>query len=50
VIGPLNRIVAEGVETEEIIYAEIDLAMIGKVRKTLNALEDVRFGITRPSL
>ena len=50
VIDPLNRIVAEGGVTEEIIYAEIDLAMIGKVRKTLNALEDVRFGITRPSL
>ena len=48
VIDPMNHIVAEGGNNEEIIYAEIDLEMVAKVRRTLNALSDVRFTIQKP--
>ena len=48
VIDPMNRIIAEGGSSEEIIYAEIDLEKITKVRRTLNALADVRFTIQKP--
>ena len=48
VIDPMNRIIAEGGSSEEIIYAEIDLEKITKVRSTLNALADVRFTIHKP--
>ena len=44
----MNHIVAEGGNNEEIIYAEIDLEMVAKVRRTLNALSDVRFTIQKP--
>ena len=48
VIDPMNHIVAEGGNNEEIIYAEIDLEMVAKVLRTLNALSDVRFTIQKP--
>lgn len=48
IIDPMNRIVSEGGNDEEIIYAEIDLEMVTKVRKSLNALSDVRFKIQKP--
>ena len=48
VIDPMNHIIAEGGSGEEIIYAEIDLEMVAKVRRTLNALEDIRFTIQKP--
>ena len=48
VIDPLDGIVAEGGESEEIIYAEIDLERVAKVRRNLNALADVRFKILKP--
>jgi predicted amidohydrolase len=48
VIDPLNHIIAEGSEREEIIYADIELEMVAKVRKNLNALSDVRFKILKP--
>ena len=48
VIDPMNNIIAEGGSNEEIIYAEIDLEMVAKVRRTLNALSDVRFTIQKP--
>lgn len=48
VIDPLNRILAEGGDSEEIIYADIDLDVIEKVRSNLNALADVRFKISEP--
>ena len=48
IIDPLDGIIAEGGETEEIIYAEIDLTRVDKVRKNLNALQDTRFIIRKP--
>ena len=48
IIDPMNHIIAEGSEREEIIYAEIELEMVTKVRKNLNALSDVRFKILKP--
>lgn len=48
IIDPMNHIVAEGGDKEEIIYADIDLDMVTKVRKNLNALTDVRFKIMKP--
>ena len=48
IIDPMNRFVSEGGNDEEIIYAEIDLEMVTKVRKSLNALSDVRFKIQKP--
>ena len=48
IIDPMSRIIAEGGSGEEIIYAEIDLGMVGKIRSTLNALADVRFSIQKP--
>ena len=48
IIDPMNHIIAEGGNSEEIIYAEIDLEMVAKVRSTLNALSDVRFTIQKP--
>ncbi len=50
IIDPLSRILAEGGNCEEIIYADIDLNMVGEVRKNLNALQDIRFKITEPAL
>ena len=37
-----GKIIAEGGSAEEIIYCDIDLAYIDKVRARLNALADVR--------
>ena len=48
VVDPMNNILAEGGSSEEIIYAEIDLERVAKVRRTLNALTDVRFTIQKP--
>ena len=48
VVDPMNNIIAEGGSNEEIIYAEIDLEKVAKVRRTLNALADVRFTIQKP--
>ncbi|MBR0294209.1 MAG: carbon-nitrogen family hydrolase, partial [Acidaminococcaceae bacterium] len=48
IIDPMNNIIAEGGSNEEIIYAEIDLEKVAKVRRTLNALADVRFTIQKP--
>ena len=48
IIDPMNRIIAEGGDSEEIIYAEIDLEKVTNVRKNLNALADVRFKIVEP--
>ena len=48
VIDPLNRMIAEGGDGEEIIYAEIDLERVTQVRKNLNALNDVRFTVRKP--
>ena len=48
IIDPMNLIIAEGGSSEEIIYAEINLEMVAKVRRTLNALSDVRFTIQKP--
>ena len=42
VIDPAGKIIAEGSDKEEIIYCDIDLAKIDKVRTHLNALADVR--------
>jgi len=50
VVGPLNHIVAEAGSGEEIVYAEIDLAETDRVRKTLNALQDTRFVIRKPTV
>ena len=44
----MNRIIAEGGDNEEIIYGNIDLEKVTKVRKNLNALSDVRFKIVKP--
>ena len=44
----MNHIIAEGGSSEEIIYAEINLEMVAKARRTLNALKDVRFTIQKP--
>ena len=48
IIDPMNHIIAEGGDSEEIIYGEIDLEKISKVRNNLNALSDVRFTILKP--
>ena len=48
VIDPMNRIIAEGGDGEEIIYADVDLAKVAEVRQNLNALADVRFTILEP--
>ena len=48
IIDPLGHIIAEGGDREEIIYAEIDLEQIKKVRKNLNALDDIRFTVQKP--
>lgn len=48
VIDPMNRIIAEGGDREEIIYAEIDLEKVARARRNLNALSDVRFKILKP--
>jgi predicted amidohydrolase len=48
IIDPMNHIIAEGGDSEEIIYGEIHLEMITKVRHNLNALSDVRFTILKP--
>lgn len=48
IIDPMNRIVAEGGDGEEIIYGDVDLEKVAKVRKNLNALADVRFKILAP--
>ena len=48
IIDPMSRIIAEGGDSEEIIYAEIDLEKVTKIRKNLNALADVRFKIVEP--
>lgn len=48
VIDPMSHIVAEGGDREEIIYTDIDLENVEKVRKNLNALSDVRFKILEP--
>ena len=50
IIDPMNQIIAEGSDNEEIIYAEIDLGKVAKVRKNLNALSDVRFKIMEPGV
>ena len=42
VVDPMGKIIAEGGSAEEIIYCDIDLAYIDKVRARLNALADVR--------
>lgn len=42
VVDPMGKIIAEGGEHEEIIYCDIDLEYIDKVRQRLNALADVR--------
>ena len=42
VIDRGGKIIAEGGSAEEIIYCDIDLAYIDKVRARLNALADVR--------
>ena len=41
-IDPMGKIVAEAGEEEEILYVDIDLALVKKVRQRLNALADVR--------
>jgi predicted amidohydrolase len=46
----MNHIIAEGGESEEIIFADIDLEKIPKARKNLNALSDVRFKILEPDV
>ena len=46
----MNQIIAEGGDIEEIIYAEIDLEKVARVRKDLNALSDVRFTIMEPGV
>lgn len=48
-VDPLGNIVAEAGETEEILYAEMDLKQIDAVRTRINALEDVRLCIQAPS-
>ena len=50
IIDPMNRIIAEGGDSEEIIYGDINLEKVLKVRKNLNALSDVRFKIVEPGL
>ena len=42
IVAPNGKIVVEGGSQEEILRAEIELDLIGKMRKKLNALEDVR--------
>ena len=49
-IDPLNGVIAEAGETEEILYAEIDLSRVEKVRKNLNALQDTRFIVQKPEV
>jgi predicted amidohydrolase len=46
----MNHVIAEGGDSEEIIYGEIDLEKVLKVRKNLNALSDVRFKIVEPDV
>ena len=48
IIDPMGRIIAEGDDGEQIIYADIDFSKIDKVRKTLNALQDARFILQKP--
>jgi len=47
VVDPMGKIIAEGGSAEEIIYCDIDLAYIDKVRARLNALADVRKELIR---
>ena len=42
VVDPMGKIIAEGGSKEEIIYCDLDLPYIDKVRARLNALADVR--------
>lgn len=47
VVDPMGKIIAEGGDAEEIIYCDIDLSYIDKVRERLNALADVREELVR---
>ena len=47
VVDPMGKIIVEGGSAEEIIYCDIDLAYIDKVRARLNALADVRKELIR---
>lgn len=42
IVAPDGKIILEGDSKESILYGEIDLSLIGKLRKKINALEDVR--------
>jgi len=41
-VDPLGRVITECGEGEEVAYAEFDTQLVAKVRKRMNALDDVR--------